>query len=155
MCGSSLAKALRLWLQLLLRGVPLEENIRTGIAKIARGMTFREQSTVERAIVIVSRLFWRKFMDGLESLGVNDSTAETTRSCQRRGFGQAAGTHRLGHGTSRVALISRWKSNMRHGLVRSDAHHLTFGGIRLRIRWGGGESVWRCKWCKRLKETND
>ena len=63
-------------------------------------------------------------MHGLEALGINDSTAEATGPGQGGGLSLAVYTHRLGHGTSRVALISGGKSNMRHGLVRSEAHHL-------------------------------
>ena len=63
-------------------------------------------------------------MHGLESLRFNDSTAEAARSCHRRGFRLAAGTHRLGHGR----IDFWWKSNMRHGLVRSDAHNFDDDG---------------------------
>ena len=103
MCRSSMAKAARECFQLLLRVISSEEAIRAGITKVAGRLPFREQSIVERAIIVVSRLISRNLMHSLESLGVN-STAKATRSCQRRGFGFAVGTHRLGHCASRVAL---------------------------------------------------
>lgn len=99
MCRSSMAKASRGCFQLLFRVGSSEEAIRTGITKVARRLSFREQSIVERAIVLVSR----KLMHSLESLGVN-STAKATRSCQRRGLSLAVGAHGLGHHDSRVAL---------------------------------------------------
>ena len=58
-------------------------------------------------------------MHRLEAFGINDSTAEATGPGQGGDIGLAVCTHRLGHCTSRVALISGWRSKMRHGLVRS------------------------------------
>ena len=98
-----MAKAARGCFQLLLRVVSSEEAIRAGITKVAARLPFREQSIVERAVLVVSRLISRNLMHSLESLGIN-STTKATRSCQRRGFSFAVGTHRLGHCASRVAL---------------------------------------------------
>lgn len=96
-----MAKASRGCFQLLFRVGSSEETIRTGVAKVGRRLSFREQSTVKRAIVVVAGLFSRKLMHRLESLGVN-SAAKGAR--QRRGLSLAVGTHRLGHCRSRVAL---------------------------------------------------
>ncbi len=98
-----MAKASRGCLQLLFRIVSSEEAIRTDITEVAWRLASREQSIVERATVVVSRLISRKLMHSLESLGVN-STAKATRSCQRRGLSLAVGTHRLGHCARSVAL---------------------------------------------------
>ena len=45
-------------------------------------------------------------MHSLEALGINDSTAEATGAGQGGGLRLAVCTHRLGHCTSRVALMS-------------------------------------------------
>ena len=45
-------------------------------------------------------------MHSLEALGINDSTAEATGPGDGGGLGLAVCTHRLGHCTSKVALIS-------------------------------------------------
>ena len=45
-------------------------------------------------------------MHSLEALSINDSTAEATRPGQGGGLSLAVYTHRLGHSTSRVALMS-------------------------------------------------
>ena len=63
-------------------------------------------------------------MHSLEALGINDGTAEATGAGQGGGLRLAVCTHRLGHCTSRVALMSGGKSNMQHGLVRSEGHNL-------------------------------
>lgn len=100
-----MAKASRGCLQLLLGVVGRENAIRAGITKVARRLAFRERWIVERASIVGSRLIAREFMHRLESLGVKNSAAEATGSCQRRGLSLAVGTDGLGHCTSRVACV--------------------------------------------------
>ena len=60
-----MAKASRGCFQLLFRVGSSEETIRTGVAKVGRRLSFREQSAVKRAIVVVAGLFSRKLMHRL------------------------------------------------------------------------------------------
>ena len=102
-----MAKASRGRFQQLFRVVPCEAVVGAGITKMGRRMALGEQAAVERGLVVELRQVSRKLMHSLEPLDVENNTADATRSCQGRGLrglSLAAGTHGLGHCTSRVCI---------------------------------------------------
>ena len=116
-----MAKASRGCFHVLVRVFSPEGAVRTSVANVDRRKAVGEQSTVERAIILVPRLSGEKLVHSLESLRINDSTAKATRCRQRRRPGLAAGARRVDHCAMGVALMFGLWSSMREEVVRHDS----------------------------------